>query len=671
MEDNTVKASSKSRAWRFFALIAVLAMIAAACGTGDTTADDGDTGDDGTPETTTTTQAQSGDTGGDDGGDDGGPTTEFTYQVAIFSDPTTDNAWAVYDTENDVWTNYVIGSQAAALYTLQPPSYTLAPSVAADPEPPAGSADGDNWVIDINLRDDATWSDGSPITANDVAFTFNTVKDLGLGGNWLSTLPIAQEDDPDTADVDESEALGVISVEALSDTQVRYTWNGQPGLSVYQFGAAQHPIYSEAYWADAVASAGSLEDLYAASGADALSAGAFVTAERQEGAFWRNEAVDNYWDSGTEVTVFVNGSVLYGDDLCVGGDCSGDIRAQYTEGPYATETVYTLYQTQDAAVLALRDGEVDFLLNPLGLQRGLQGLVLEAEDLNIISNPSNGFRYLAFNTRQFPGSDLSFRQAIACMIDKEFMANNILQGVAIPLDSLVPPGNSFWYNDAVEPYCAGLTQEERVLESIRILEDGGWTWSTKPEWNADNLDVIPKGEGLNLNGQTMGDLELLAPGPGYDPLRATYSLFIEDWANDLGIPVVAEPTGFSVIVDRVFGPVDWDMYILGWGVSTFPDYVADFFVTSGDSATGGFNTPGYSNPDFDALAEELRGETDLQAARDLVFEMDAIIARDVPYVVLFTTPVLEAYRNTLNFPFTDPLDGLQNFGGVPTSVNQG
>ncbi len=257
------------------------------------------------------------------------------------------------------------------------------------------------------------------------------------------------------------------------------------------------------------------------------------------------------------------------------------------------------------------------------------------------------------------------------MIDKEFMANNILQGVAIPLDSLVPPGNSFWYNDSIVPYCDGLTQEERVNESIRILEDGGWTWSTKPEWNADNRDVIPKGEGLNLNGQTVGELELLAPGPGYDPLRATYSLFIEEWANDLGIPVTAEPTGFSVIVDRVFGPVDWDMYILGWGLTTYPDYIADFFQTSGDSALGGSNTPGYSNPVFDDLASQLKAETDLNAARELVFEMDAIIAEDVPYVVLFTTPVLEAYRNTLNFPFTDPLDGIQNFVGTPGSVSSG
>ncbi|MDH3307571.1 MAG: ABC transporter substrate-binding protein, partial [Acidimicrobiia bacterium] len=321
--------------------------------------------------------------------------------------------------------------------------------------------------------------------------------------------------------------------------------------------------------------------------------------------------------------------------------------------------------------LALTEGDVDYWITPLGLQRGLQGQVLAAGDLEVISNPAAGFRYLSFNTRKFPMSDTAFRQAMACMIDKDFMANNVLQGVAISLDSVVPPGAAYWANPDIEGWCEGQVQSERVASAIQILKDGGWTWTTEPGWDEDNRDVIPKGEGLRgPGGESVPALTLLAPGPGYDPLRATYALFIEDWANDLGIPVSAEPTGFNVIVDRVFGPVDWDMYILGWGVGIFPDHVTAFFETSGDSAAGGFNTPGYSNPEFDALAAEFNAATELDVARDLIFEMDAIIARDVPYVVLFTTPILEAFRNTLSFPFTDTLDGIQNWLGTPNLVGQ-
>jgi hypothetical protein len=48
--------------------------------------------------------------------------------------------------------------------------------------------------------------------------------------------------------------------------------------------------------------------------------------------------------------------------------------------------------------------------------------------------------------------------------------------------------------------------------------------------------------------------------------------------------------------------------------------------------------------------------------------MDRIIVEEVPYLVLFQTPILEAYRTTLAFPFTDSLDGIQNLSGLPGDI---
>ena len=343
---------------------------------------------------------------------------------------------------------------------------------------------------------------------------------------------------------------------------------------------------------------------------------------------------------------------------------------EYSEGPYADEILYSIYSTQDAAVLALQQGEVDFLLNSLGLQRGLAQPLIEDPNLNVISNPNNGYRYMAFNMRKSPMDQKPFRQAVACMIDRDFMANNVLQGVAIPLATQVPPGNSFWHDPDVPVLCDGLTPEERLAESTRILKDGGFTWDVEPGWDEDNLDAIPKGEGLrDPNGELVPELELLAPGPGYDPLRATYSLFVEDWANDLGIPVRAEPTGFNVIVDKVFtDDPQFDIYILGWSLTPFPNHLFNFFASSQDAAIGGNNTPGYSSPEYDALADQFNQTTSVEEARDLVSQMDRILAEDVPYAVLFTTPILEAHSNSITFPFTDSLSGIQNIQGLPLSV---
>ena len=593
----------------------------------------------------------------------------FTYNVAILEDIQTDNAWASFDTMDDPWTQYVLHPTVPTLYRSRYPNYTLTPWLASDVEPPAGSADGDNWVIDVNMREGLVWSDGSPLTADDVVFTFNTVVNLRMIGSYLNLYPLAVEDNPDTT-LDER-AEGIIAVEAISDVMVRFTWSSHPGLAQWHFGAAQGPIFSEAFWGPHVAAAAEAADLYAVSGAGAPSGGAMVFDSREPGGSVRMVANPNPNDAGATNVAYDSGGFVSSGGVFEYevGDTAGYVVAAWDEEPNASETIYSIYENQDAAVQALISGDVDYVLNSTGIQRGLQPIIHAAPDINGITNPANLFRYLAFNTRRFPGSDTAFRQAMACTIDKEFVATDILQDIAIPVNSVVPQGNTFWANPNVVSWCEGQTRQDRVESAIQILKDAGWTWTTKPEWDEDNLDVIPKGQGLQgPNGETIPELELLAPRQR--PIMSTFGLYIEEWANDLGIPISTELTGFSVMVDRVFGPTEWDMFILGWvGLTTYPDYVVDFFETAGDSATGGYNLPGYSNPDFDALADQFRAETDSNAAAAMVREMDAIIARDVPYVVLFTTPIFEAYRTTLEFPTTTVLDGLQGFGGLAGAVN--
>jgi peptide/nickel transport system substrate-binding protein len=599
-----------------------------------------------------------------------------TYRLGIFSAPTTDNPWAALDTEADIWNSYVIPGQIS-LYTYQGPTYTVVPALASDPSPPQVEADGDGYSVTVNLRSGVTWSDGSPITAHDAVFTFNTIaKYDGLGGNFLSIWPLARDDDPATEDDESSQ--GVSSVEALDDLTVKVSFNFEPGLAIWPLSVGLASIFQQAFWGPIVDGSDDPETLYAASGLGAPNASGFNSAEWERGAFWRNVALGDYWDAGSQYTVYSSGAVEYTSDGATenwGGEPGGDVLADYTEGPFVSESIYSIYTDQNAAVLALTEGDVDFLLNPLGLQSGLRNEILAAPNLEVAVNEQNGFRYLAYNTRKFPMSETAFRQALACLIDKDFMANTVLGGTAISINSLVPPGNAYWYNPNLTALCAGQSTQERVASAVQMLKDAGWTWDVEPAWDEGNRDVIPKGEGLRgPGGESIDPLTLLAPGPGYDPMRATYSLFIEEWATDLGIPLSADPTGFSVIVDKVFPPADplgFDMYILGWGLTPFPDHVFDFFRSSADSALGGFNTPGYSNPAFDELADQFDRAKTLAEARDLIHQADAIVAEDLPYVVLFTTPLIEAYSNQLAFPYTTILDGLQNVGALTGVVTIG
>jgi len=170
------------------------------------------------------------------------------------------------------------------------------------------------------------------------------------------------------------------------------------------------------------------------------------------------------------------------------------------------------------------------------------------------------------------------------------------------------------------------------------------------------------------NGEPMPAMDIVARSPGYDPLRSTFAIWIERWLNEVGIPVRADLTGFNLIVDKVFTRQDFDMWILGWKLTTYPDYLESFFH-SRHSGLEGHNPGGYNNPEFDRLADQLLAETDLETARQQVFEMQVFLAEDLPYVVLFDTPLVEAYRSDrIDYPYTHSLGGLQNAAGLTTLV---
>lgn len=613
-----------SRLRRVLAMAGLVSLVAVACTTGGETPEPGPTAEP------------------TDGGTEQPAPQTFAYQVGTFEDTTTDNFWAYYDPESSVWNAYFLGPTKPALYEIAFPGLEIIPDAAAA-ELGEVAQDGDVYSIEVPINPEANWSDGQPLTAEDMVFTFETVRDLKLGGNWLSVYPLPDPENPDK--------IGVTAIEAVDEKTVKISFNQQPGLAVWPHAVGLAPILPKHFWESAVAEAAGSEDaataLYAASGADEPSGGAMVVADREAGAFVRLQSHDGWFRSGEAVQ-------------------SGEQSYEY--GPFATEETQSLYSSQDAAVLALKDGEVQYLVNPLGMQRGLQSQVIDDPNLESVVNPTNGYRYLAFNLRKEPMSIPAFRRALSIIIDKEFMANQVLQGVAFPLWSHLPQGNEAFYdetiaNEIAAPY-QGKDDAARIAEAVQILKEAGFTWTREPKWD-DELGSAVVGQGMKMpNGEPMPNLELLAPAATYDPLRATYSVWIEQFGNTLGIPITANPTDFNTIVDKVFPDgvaPKYDMYILGWSLDVFPDFYESFFHSRNHTEkNNGSNNTGYANKEFDKVADQLLTATTEEEARDLVWQLERILDQDLPYVVLFDTGILEFFRaEAVNYPVTQTLSGLQ------------
>ena len=79
------------------------------------------------------------------------------------------------------------------------------------------------------------------------------------------------------------------------------------------------------------------------------------------------------------------------------GDTSGE-SFSYENGPFVGTVEFTLYSDQDAAYLAFQNGEVDFVLNPLGLKRNLYDQLSREPGVELVSNFSNGMSCLLYTS---------------------------------------------------------------------------------------------------------------------------------------------------------------------------------------------------------------------------------------------------------------------------------
>ncbi|MGD2207027.1 MAG: ABC transporter substrate-binding protein [Anaerolineae bacterium] len=621
------------------------------------------------------------------------------YRIALFEDPVSTNYWNYLGPGSSVWTSYIVAGQAPQLYSLADVTFQFVPYLAKEIVEPV--QEGDLWVLEVPMVEDAVWSDGESITAHDVVFTQNACRDLKLTQNWPNQC-----------------WPGLIEkVEAVDDYTVRFYYNEPPSLGTWQAGAALAPILPEHFWADLAVEAYAFvegveepevdhpadcgedmaeEDaeaceawapvdeahtnarrtLYEADATGAPSGGGYITDKLELGAFAQRTANGEYYLQGAEIVEYEDGTWMLnhpnGTTYQLYGDAAGEETLRFEKGPYAPNIIFSIYGSQDAAFLALADGEVDYVLNPLGLAKGLQEQALKGEGIESYVNADYGMYYLAFNMRKYPMSEYEFRQAVDAVIDKEFVVNSVLGGVVFPMYSTMPPGNEFWFNPEAEanPY-TGLSREERVNEAVKVLTEAGWSWDVDPAWNEDTQDVDP-GQGITMpNGEPMQDVVILGPGPAYDPLRATFNQWISEWCRELGMPVESELTGFNTILGPVFVDADFDMYILGWSLGNvaFPDYFEAFWHSRNDTAvSGNYNTPGFNNADYDALVDEFMSTADLERARELVYEMQVVLADQRPYIPLFYKQTIDLARDTLIFPYTDSLGGLEFQAGMQTDT---
>ncbi len=191
-----------------------------------------------------------------------------------------------------------------------------------------------------------------------------------------------------------------------------------------------------------------------------------------------------------------------------------------------------------------------------------------------------GTYYISLNDQEEPFTDVRVRKALSLAIDRDYVANTIMQGIYTPATALVGPGivdNEGYFMDNAnggEPYISD-DYEANLEEAKSLMAEAGY----------------PDGEGFPTITYSANDA-------GYHIAVAEY--LQQAWA-ELGITMNIDKVEWSSFIPmRRAG--DYDVSRNGWSMDyNDPSNMLELFTTN-----NGNNDGKYANPEFDQVIEDSR-----------------------------------------------------------------
>ena len=524
-------------------------------------------------------------------------------KIGLPEEPKSLNVWLASDANS----RKILSQIYQSLYTRDPKTLEIIPWLAKE-DPVFNKKD---LSYTVKLRD-AKWSDGSDFTSGDVVFTKKLFLDFKIpryASKWKSIKKIDVIDD---------------------HTLIFYL---KKPSAIFLSRVLTAPMVSRKEWEPIAEKAKKtkkpLRALQNHIVEKPLGTGPFILTEHRKGAYIYMKKNPYFFGTGKKI-------------------------ANHILGPYVDSILFKIYGTSDVAILALKKGDIDMYW--WDIQPGYIKELKAHPDIKVFLNKKSALYYMGFNLRKPPFNDKILRQAIATLINKEFILTRILQNYGSPMRSIIPSGNTFWHNPNVAQYGEGLTNEARFKTAYEMLKKAGYTWDKEPELS--NSEVVA-GQGIRLpSGELMDNFVILTPPADYDPKRAFAGMMIQEWIRKMGLPAFARPMSFNSLIDRVKGKHDFDSFILGYGsLNLDPDYLRAFFYSKYDKPRG-WNMSGYNNPAFDKIAEEQQSVIDVEKRKKIIFEMQAILMEDIPYIPLYNPHILEAVFTKRFKGWVEKVDGI-------------
>ena len=263
--------------------------------------------------------------------------------------------------------------------------------------------------------------------------------------------------------------------------------------------------------------------------------------------------------------------------------------------PKTPNLIISYFSKSSTMKLALQRGELDMVFRSFSPTE-LQSLEKQ-KDLKVWKGPGVAIRYLVFNVKRKPTSELAVRQAVAALFPREEIAKDVYHGFVEPLYSMVPKG----LPGHIDAFAKVYGTKPNVAEAKKFLTDAGiktpvdltlwWTPSHYGSASAEEYTTIKRA--LESSG------------------LFKVTLKSSEWAS------------YSKTLGR-----QYDAYQLGW----FPDYpdaenyLLPFYTTQN------FLSNDYSDPKMDKLLTEEQSAKTHEERMKYVEEAQMLAAKDVPII---------------------------------------
>ncbi|HEU4355855.1 MAG TPA: ABC transporter substrate-binding protein [Actinomycetota bacterium] len=492
-----------------------------------------------------------------------------------------------------------------------------------------GTDPGSGLVTDVSVSDDGMtytykiksgimWSDGEPLTAEDVAYTLNLYKGnhAYLPQNYLTLIDG--------------------EVRALDDTTIEFDTISPTSLYSGDVAYMYDYILPKHIWEDP-SIVGDKPKQY--TNVPNVGSGPYVIQEFKTGEYIR--MVRNEFWTGPE--------------------------------PAVDEIIYRIFKNEDALAEALKQGEIDFayvssanIYNDLAAQPDIETMAGTIPSFSEIGM-NTGSAYQEKDNLFTPHgdghpalTDVTVRRAIRMAIDSNTLTDKVLQGYGLPGDSIIPPVSvegARWEPEGEDAIPFDLAAAAQLLEDAGYVDSDGDGVREMPPGSLDPGRPLEFRYYVRSNEQTSVDA----------------SQYIQPWLEQIGIKANVEVVSSGKLGD-IINAGTYDLFSWGWIPDPDPDSALSWFTCDSrppDGSSYGNNDSYYCNPEYDAMYDQQRTTTDPDERWQIVHEMQRIYYEDAAYAVMWYDPILSAWRSDRFTGFRpqpqpngDPLEGW----GGPSAV---